>query len=261
MADRYSIPVDTIFNRWTYLGQDHRIPKKGRVALFRCLCGTERVVNTLSVMQGRSKSCGCQRVDSARDLMTTHGMSQDGAGSAYMSWENMFSRCENPKSPAYKDYGGRGISVCERWRKFENFFKDMGERPPGTSIDRWPDKNGNYEPGNCRWATQAQQMYNTRQTISIEHDGRKLTTGDVAIECGVSADRVRYRVNHGMPQEMVTSAEKLNERKIEHGGFSMNMAEWTRHLGLNRGTIETRLRRGKSIEEALAPVQPRHRKK
>jgi hypothetical protein len=77
----------------------------------------------------------------------------------------MIQRCTNDKNPDWKYYGGRGITVCERWRNFANFISDMGERPPGTSIDRFPDKNGNYEPGNCRWATSSEQNSNRRRFI------------------------------------------------------------------------------------------------
>lgn len=80
----------------------------------------------------------------------------------YKAWVSMLQRCENPKSSVYKWYGGRNISVCERWHDFRNFFADMGERPEGLTLDRWPDKDGNYEPGNCRWATWEEQANNRR---------------------------------------------------------------------------------------------------
>lgn len=260
MADRHSIPVGTTFNRWTYLGHD-RLTSQGVVSLFRCACGTERIVKRSSVKTGQSKSCGCQRVDSARLQNRTHGRSKDGAGSAYVSWSGLFRRCYNPKFSSYENYGGRGIKVCERWHRFENFLEDMGDRPPGTTLDRWPDKNGDYEPGNCRWATTSEQMFNTRRTIDVQHSGRRVTTGDLAKEAGISMDLIRHRLKSGMTVNQAINASNLNERQIEHNGLSMSMAAWERHLGLNRGTVETRLRRGKSVEEALAPVQSRHRKK
>jgi hypothetical protein len=260
MADRHSISIGDTFNRWTYLGQDRRANKR-TFALFRCSCGTERIVSKSSVIHGESKSCGCQRIDSAKRVHTTHGQSRAGSGSAYASWESMMRRCYKQYASRYDLYGGRGIEVCERWHKFENFLEDMGRRPVGKTLDRYPDKNGNYEPGNCRWATQTEQMYNTRDAHEVEYCGTKTTTGDLAIASGVSIDTIRYRLNQGLPVEQVIDPNSRRERLISHDGRSMSMTAWEKHLGLNRGTIQTRLRRGKSIEEALAPARWKRRKK
>ena len=116
-----------------------------------CDCGGSIVTYAKELLGGRTKACGCRRA------RTSHGLSHS---STYGSWLAMRRRCTLRSHRYYHRYGGRGISVCERWQSFENFLADMGERPLGHTIDRFPDRNGNYEPGNCRWATVAQQTEN-----------------------------------------------------------------------------------------------------
>jgi hypothetical protein len=129
--------------------------------LCRCDCGAETVVRIYALLDAHTFSCGCQR----RERLTTrtHGCAPRGKVSAtYRCWQAMKSRCFNPRNKAWKHYGGRGITVCERWLVFENFLADMGERPPGKTLDRI-NNDGNYEPGNCRWATQSEQVNNSRR--------------------------------------------------------------------------------------------------
>lgn len=141
------------FGRWTALDPD-RTDRHGN-RRWRCLCdcGTQKVVSGHNLRSGETLSCGCLQLENC----TTHG--QKGSRT-YECWNGMIQRCTNPKKKHYKYYGGRGIAVCERWRKFANFFDDMGERPVGMSLDRYPDNDGNYEPGNCRWATAKEQRHN-----------------------------------------------------------------------------------------------------
>lgn len=126
----------------------------------RCECGTELSVSERNLRAGNTKSCGC--------LQPKHG----GTGTpTHNSWVNMMSRCNQPGCKDYPQYGGRGITVCERWKDFRNFREDMGERPEGTSIDRI-NGDGNYEPGNCRWATSEVQWENIRPSLRDENGNR-----------------------------------------------------------------------------------------
>jgi hypothetical protein len=137
-----------------------------------CECGNTGVVYGSSLQAGKSKCCGCKRSSNRgpyrarRDGATrglTHGHAREKAKTpTYYSWRAMFARCTNPNHKKYDNYGGRGIKICDRWKEFTNFLNDLGERPPGTTLDRI-DSNGNYEPGNCRWATQEQQVANRRK--------------------------------------------------------------------------------------------------
>ena len=137
----------------------------------RCTCGTEIIARGSSVRAGTTKSCGCllKEVAAAQvvSLNTTHGMRHSPT---YMIWHGLLNRCTNPKAPAFKNYGGRGISLCPRWRSFENFLADMGERPVGLTLER-RDNSAGYSPNNCEWATRKAQAINRRTTVFVKIDG------------------------------------------------------------------------------------------
>ena len=126
-----------------------------------CICGKTVVTAGDALREKRTLSCGCYRKQMTGPRVRTHGMTKTVE---YRTWFHMRERCEKATHPSYANYGGRGIRVCERWMSFKNFFADMGRRPsPKHSIDRI-DNDGNYEPGNCRWATAKQQMSNQRRS-------------------------------------------------------------------------------------------------
>ncbi len=131
-----------------------------------CDCGKEKTIRSGDLKRGRTKSCGCLR----KELMTTHGHKSEGQVSrTYMAWQSMIKRCTNPNDKAYHNYGGRGIKVCKRWMKFENFLEDMGEPPTQEhSIDRI-DNDGNYCKANCQWAIPKEQARNRRNNLFITY--------------------------------------------------------------------------------------------
>lgn len=159
-----------------------------------CDCGAKTTTRSSSLTRGSTRSCGCLQKKVASNTFKKHG----GASSAtYKSWACMIQRCENPKATGYRLYGGRGISVCDRWRNsFENFLSDMGERPYGTSIDRI-NSYGNYEPSNCRWANDFMQLNNTSRNRFIVHDGLTLTLAQWSERLGVNRNTVGRRLREG----------------------------------------------------------------
>lgn len=170
----------------------------------RCDCGNSTEVLLSNLKNGNCTSCGCFRRDRAGGLNATHGLSNTRE---YAAWGAMVSRCHNPNAQAAHNYGQRGIVVCDRWRNsFEAFYADMGPRPSDQhSIER-RDVNGNYEPGNCYWATTAEQAMNRRNTLYVEYKGETMTLKDLAVLVNIPYAKLYERIyRHGQSVEKATS--------------------------------------------------------
>jgi hypothetical protein len=198
----------------------------------------------------------------------------------------MVQRCTNERGRAWKDYGGRGISVCARWlESFESFFADMGARPTRRSLDRI-DNDGGYwcgkceecvrlgRPANCRWATTKQQAANKRppsDAVWIEHNGERLISAEWARRLGISRQAFEFRLRSGWtvdracttPASAIAKALKGHapgEKLYTLNGTSDTLAGWGRRLGVNAQTLRQRLNRGMSPAEALTAVDRRRSK-
>lgn len=149
-------PTDIVGKRFGRLVAVRQGEKRGRrtVWICRCDCGTESHVSIGNLNNGSTQSCGCLR----REMHTSHGLTDTPT---YRSWQAMISRCTRPSTGAFQQYGAKGVTVCQRWHKFDNFLADMGVRPEGTSIDRIDNERG-YELSNCRWSTRSEQNKNRR---------------------------------------------------------------------------------------------------
>jgi len=182
-----------------------------------CDCGETRIVGGYPLTTGASRSCGClKREESAErakrlKLLYKHGGSRTAE---YQVWNALKQRCENPAHANYAAYGGRGITVCERWRdSFEAFLADMGPRPSRKhSIDRI-DNAGNYEPGNCRWATVSEQARNRRSNRILSFRGETLTLVEWSERTGLSMNVLKTRVKQGWSVERVLTQPHQLRRK------------------------------------------------
>ncbi len=194
-----------------YSGHD----KHGTV-MWKCVCdcGNEGVFKGRNLRIGKTKSCGClaKEVRSA-GINRSHGHTsrKTGASPEYATWKNMRNRCQNPNAREWDDYGGRGIKVCERWQKFENFLTDMGSKPsPGLTIERIDNSEG-YAKENCIWATRGVQNRNKRNNVVLVHNGKCQTMMDWSKELGISFQTLYSRLQLGWTVEQTLSTPVLRK--------------------------------------------------
>lgn len=172
----------------------------GRAARWacRCDCGGSTVSGGDSLRRGRSKSCGCLSAEHLSRIAFIHGMT---GTRTHRIWTSMLTRVTNPNRRNSHRYVGRKINVCTSWLEFANFLSDMGEAPAGKSLDRYPNRDGNYEPGNCRWATYQEQARNACTTIMVTVDGIRIALRDACDAAGISFMTARGRRSRGWPEQ------------------------------------------------------------
>jgi len=178
------------------------------------------------------------------------------------TWQMMIRRCEEPKRKDFKDYGGRGIRVCDRWHDFDNFYADMGVRPALMQLDRI-DNNGNYEPGNVRWATPAQQTRNKRNNVNLTFTGRTMCMEDWATELGIGSPVILGRLRRGWSVEKALTTKAVRRAYADPGkkflrfnGKKQHLAAWAKELGISPAAILYRVQSGWSVKRALTTPKP-----
>lgn len=186
------------FHRWNVIAYAGRAPNRD-FWVCRCECGTVSTVVGNALRCGRTKSCVCCRAEQ-QHTRTVHGMTRrfTKMPPEYNSWRGMIQRCTNPKHQAYSDYGGRGITICDSWMSFMNFYNDVGRRPTELHTISRIDNNGPYSPTNCRWELFSQQARNRRSNVLVTYQNETLCLCDMASKFGIKYSRLRSRLRNGM---------------------------------------------------------------
>ncbi len=192
------------FGRYVVIGRSGSDSRGQATWRCKCECGSEKVVRGYAIQRGSAKSCGCLVIETSKAVHTTHGLTI-GNTKAYRAWVAMKTRCYNKNTRSYRDYGGRGITVCDRWiNNFEQFLLDMGTPPAGLTLDRI-DYNGGYSRSNCRWASQYQQQNNKRNNVRITINGITKSRRQWAKDIGVHESTIGWRIKNGWSiQDAVT---------------------------------------------------------
>jgi len=196
-----------VFGKLTVVGFSHR-NKKNYYWNCICECGGTATIQVGSLKRGETKSCGCIHDFKTKERFTKHGLS---GTSSYNTWASMIQRCTNNNSDCYENYGGRGITVCDKWLTFEGFYEDMGDRPNEKTLDR-KNVNGNYFKDNCKWATEKEQCNNMRNNVNITYNNKTQTLSQWSVELGIHRGTLNNRLfRSGWP------IEKAFQTKVKGG--------------------------------------------
>lgn len=242
------------FGSWTVL---HESEKRQSRRFWHCLCdcGKHAIIDGKELRLGRSTGC-------IRCRNRTHG--QSAKCPEYKVWKKMRSRCENTANKDYHHYGGRGISVCDEWKSFEAFYRDMGPRPsPKHTIERMENSLG-YSKANCVWATRKKQSRNTRRNRILTFDGITQSVPDWADQLGISQKILHFRLRAGWTVEDTLTIPANGRRPqcshlLTFEGITLSVADWAKRLGISQETLHWRLSKKWSVERVLTtPPRKRH---
>lgn len=203
MPKKLNIKIGDVFNRWTVISEVQRNGKSTRQFSCKCSCGSIRIVGLDRLRSGASKSCGCYKRQRTSEIRSTHGMSRT---KLYFVWHSMKRRCTDSRVKEYKNYGGRGIKICEDWldsSKFIEWAISSGYQK-GLTIER-KDNDGDYCPENCTWIPKAKQPLNARSNHLIAYDGKTQCIEVWARELGIAATTIRSRHKKGLPPDKCLS--------------------------------------------------------
>jgi hypothetical protein len=211
----------------------------------KCDCGNNCVIEAGKLKSGWSKSCGCYNLERISERFHIHGLSK-----TYMesTRRNILDRCYKETTDFYKDYGGRGITVCDRWKGkdgLKNFAEDMGERPEGTQIDRI-DNNGPYSPENCRWATNKENCRNKRDTKFITFNGKTQSLPDWADELGMSNKVLSERIikwgeYRALAEPLHKTVRITRDSIFTFNNKTLSLDEWSTESGIPFNTLKYRI--------------------
>lgn len=248
------VKVGDVFGNWTIVEILPKTVNYHKHFICKCVCGKTKEIDAYNVLSGKSTNCGCVRDLKTKERMTKHGQKQTRL---YNIWCSMKERCNNPNSQAYKDYGGRGISICKDWQddymNFYNWSINNGYDKKLT-IDRI-DVNGNYEPLNCRWATTDEQCNNRRNNIKITYNGKTQTLFQWCEEYGLEYRMILARYHN--PNFQNKSIEELlftpNQKQIfiTYNGETHTISEWSKITNIRHNVIFDRWQKGYYEEDIL----------